>query len=78
MEFKLFPDECDGIRERTGSYAKRAFENASLTVDVLRDVEDRRLALAQRTHHLKPPDGRIGGLQRFETRTGRINCFSLP
>ena len=63
----MFPDEWDGIRERTGSDAKRAFDYASLPVDVLREVEDCRLALAQRTHHLKPPDGRIGGLQRFET-----------
>ena len=39
-------DDCDGLRERTGTDAESAFDNACLAADVLREVEDRRLALA--------------------------------
>jgi hypothetical protein len=35
--------------------------------DVAREVEDRRLALVERTHHLKALDRRVGRLHRFET-----------
>ncbi len=79
LEFELFTNECDGVRERTCTDAKRSFANACLAMGVLRDVEDRRLALAQCAHHLKPPDGRVGGLQRFETphRTYQLLQFAM-
>jgi hypothetical protein len=46
LEFELFTDDCDGLRERTGPDAESAFDDARLAADVLREVEDRRLALA--------------------------------
>jgi len=46
LEFELFPNGCDGLGERTGAKTERAFYDARLAVDVLREVEDRRLALA--------------------------------
>jgi hypothetical protein len=64
---ELFPDDGDDLRERPGADSEGAFDDACLTADVLRDVEDCRLALAKSTHHLKSRDGRIGGLQRLET-----------
>jgi len=45
-EIEAFTDDCDGLRERTGSDAESAFDDARLAVDVLREVEDRHLALA--------------------------------
>jgi predicted acylesterase/phospholipase RssA len=74
---------CSRMSATVSASALARMPNARSTMrasplDVFREVEDRRLTLAQRTHHLKPTDGRIGGLQRFETRTGRISCFSLP
>jgi hypothetical protein len=44
LEFELLTDECDGLRERTGTDARRAFNNARLAADILRKVEDRGLA----------------------------------
>ena len=46
LECELLTDECDGLRERAASDAESAFDNARLTVDVLSEIEDRRLALA--------------------------------
>jgi hypothetical protein len=66
LGFELFPDGCDGLGERAGTETERALYDARLATDVLREVEDRRLTLAEGTHHLKSHDGRIGGLQRLE------------
>ncbi len=52
MGFESFSDACDGLRKHAGTDAESAFDNWSLAEDVSREVEDRRLALAQRTHHL--------------------------
>ncbi len=46
LELEAFTDESDGLREHTGTDAESAFDNAGFTADVLREVEDRRLALA--------------------------------
>ena len=46
LEFESFTDDCDGLRERRGTDPESAFNDASLAADVLREVEDRRLALA--------------------------------
>jgi len=51
---------------RTGR-GRGALDQTRLANDVAREVEDRRLTLAQRTHHLKALDRRIGRLHRFET-----------
>jgi hypothetical protein len=45
LGFESFIDDCDGFRERTGTDAESAFDNARLAADVLREVEDCRLAL---------------------------------
>jgi hypothetical protein len=36
-------------------------------MDVLREVEDRRLTIAERTYYLKALDRRVGRLHRLET-----------
>jgi len=46
FEFELFSDDCDGLRERTGADSESAFDDTRLAANVLRKVEDRRLALA--------------------------------
>jgi len=46
LGFESFTDDCDGLRERTGTNAESALDDARLAADVLREVEDRRLALA--------------------------------
>jgi Domain of unknown function (DUF4158) len=46
LVFEFFTDECDGFRERTGTDAKRAFDDTRLAADILREVEGRCLALA--------------------------------
>jgi hypothetical protein len=44
----LFPDQNDDVLEPLAPMPN-AFDDARLAVNVLREVEDRRLALAQRT-----------------------------
>jgi hypothetical protein len=46
LEVEPFTDDCDGLRERRGTDAESAFDDARLAADVLREVEDRGLALA--------------------------------
>jgi hypothetical protein len=46
LEAEPFTDDCDGLRECTGTDAESAFYDARRAADVLREVEDRRLALA--------------------------------
>jgi hypothetical protein len=46
LEVERFTDERDDLRKRRGADAERAFDNARFAVDVAREVEDRRLALA--------------------------------
>jgi hypothetical protein len=46
LDFESFTDHCDGLRERRGTEAKSAFDDARLAADVVREVEDRRLAFA--------------------------------
>ena len=46
LEFELFLENCDSLGERTGTDSEGAFDDARLASDVLREVEDRRLALA--------------------------------
>jgi hypothetical protein len=46
LEINSLTDESNGLRDRTGTDAETAFDDASFTTDVLREVEDRRLALA--------------------------------
>jgi hypothetical protein len=45
LDFEPFTDDCDGLRERTGTETESAFDDARLAADVSREVEDRRLAL---------------------------------
>ena len=54
LGFKCLTDEIDGLGERAGPDTESAFDDARLAADVLRHIEDRRLALAERTHHFKP------------------------
>ena len=46
LEVEPFTDDCEGLRERSGTDAKSALDDARLAADVLCEVEDRRLALA--------------------------------
>jgi hypothetical protein len=46
LEVEPFTDDCDGLRERSGTDAESAFDDARLAADVLREVEDCGLALA--------------------------------
>ena len=48
-----FTDQLDGFGQRGWAEAEGAFDQARLAKDVARQVEDRRLTLAERTHHLK-------------------------
>ena len=54
------------LGENAGADSKSALDNAGLAPHVAREVEDRRLPFAQRPHHLKALDCRIGRLQRLE------------
>jgi hypothetical protein len=49
LDFESFTDNCGGLRERTGTEAESAFDDARLAADVLREVEDRHLAFAYRS-----------------------------
>jgi hypothetical protein len=64
---KPLTDQLDGFAQRAGAETAGALDQARLANDVTRKVEDRRLAFAQRTHHLKALDRRGGRLHRFET-----------
>ncbi len=44
--FESFTEDCDGLREGAGTEAKSPLDNARLTADVSREIEDLRLALA--------------------------------
>ena len=55
LEVEFFTDQSDGLCERTGTDAESAFDDASFTADVTREVEDCCLALAEGPHHLKAP-----------------------
>lgn len=46
LGFESLADDCDGLRERTGTDTECALDDARLAANVLREVEDRRLALA--------------------------------
>lgn len=46
LEVERFSNEFDGLGERRGTDPERSFDDAGLTADILREVEDRRLALA--------------------------------
>jgi hypothetical protein len=47
-------------------------------MDVVREVEDRRLTLAERTHHLKTLGCRVGCLHRPVPWPARIAGAALP
>jgi hypothetical protein len=46
LEFELFRDDCGCLGECTGTDTESSFDDARLAANVLRKVEDRRLALA--------------------------------
>ena len=46
LEVQRFTEDRDSFRERTDTDAEGAFHNARITVDVLGEVEDRRLTFA--------------------------------
>ncbi len=66
LEFELFSDHCGYFGECTGTDSESSFDDASLAADVLSKVEDCGLALAERTHHFKTHDRRVGRLQYLE------------
>jgi len=35
LDFESFADHCDGLRERTGTEAESAFDDARLAADIL-------------------------------------------
>ena len=46
LEFESVTDNCNSLRERTGTEAESAFNDARLATYILREVEDRRPAFA--------------------------------
>ena len=46
LRLEALTDDCDDLSERTGTEAESAFNDAHFAMDVLREVEDRRLALS--------------------------------
>lgn len=77
LEVEPSSDERDGFCGHRVSDAENAFGDARLAADVVCSVEDRRLAFAQGTRHLKPSDRRIGGLQRLESPHGTDQLLQL-
>jgi hypothetical protein len=47
LDFESFTDHHHNLRQRTGTDAESAFDDARLAADVLREVEDRRVAFAR-------------------------------
>jgi hypothetical protein len=52
LEVEPSSDEGDGFCEHRVTDAESAFDDARLTADVAYEIEDRRVAFAQGTHHL--------------------------
>lgn len=46
LEFEVFTEQSDGLRERTGTDSESAFDDASFTADVSCEIKDCGLALA--------------------------------
>ena len=66
FEVEPLTDELHGFGRCRGAETEGALDEGRLTANVAGDVEDRRLTLAQRAHHLEAFDRRIGRLQRLE------------
>ena len=65
------------LYQSAGADAERSFNDSSLTKDVIREVENASLPLAQSTHDLKALDCRVVGFQRFETTHKPDQLFQL-
>ena len=66
FELELLADKLDRLGQDRGAETEGALDDAGLAADVTRDVEGRRLSLAERAHHLEALDRCVGSLQRLE------------
>src|SRR5215213_779156 len=59
-------DELHGFGQCGDTETEGALDEARLSLNVVGNIEERRLVFAERAHHLEAFDCRIGGLQRLE------------